>query len=299
MHAVEKIERLVAVRSRPQVGWHLRYSLEEGFWSPEIFQMLGVDGSERAPPAGHAFGHVPPCDRRAILETTQRARRQRHGLNLHYRVQIGSGPVRVLQSRAQPVVARKGGAIPYVGVLIDVTPEVEAQAALALLRAELHSGTAIAEEPNRKPVPPVPFHSSVGALAPAKLRRVCALIEDRLHTNLSLDEMARCVGLSRSFFLRAFKQATGETPHQFILRLRLERALAEITHRPSTKIATVAIECGFFDQAHLTRHFRMRFGITPGEALRQFVLSGDRAEDVRSGIETEPAKIRSLSQFLT
>jgi AraC family transcriptional regulator len=79
--------------------------------------------------------------------------------------------------------------------------------------------------------------------------------------------------LSESHFSRTFKHITGETPHQFALRLRLERASAALARSSAAGIASIAAECGFFDQSHFTREFRKKFGITPGEAVRKSHLN--------------------------
>ena len=79
--------------------------------------------------------------------------------------------------------------------------------------------------------------------------------------------------MSESHFSRTFKHITGETPHQFALRLRLERASAALARSSSVGIASIAAECGFFDQSHFTREFRKKFGITPGEAVRRSLLN--------------------------
>jgi AraC family transcriptional regulator len=85
--------------------------------------------------------------------------------------------------------------------------------------------------------------------------------------------MASVVGLSAAHFARAFKQTTGKSPHRFILEERLERARSVLTQNSGGKLATVAIDFGFFDQSHFTRHFRRKFGVTPTDFLRQNALA--------------------------
>jgi AraC family transcriptional regulator len=62
-----------------------------------------------------------------------------------------------------------------------------------------------------------------GGLAPAARRRVLELIEARLVTGVSVEELAREAGLSPTHFAKAFKTSLGRPPHQFILARRLER----------------------------------------------------------------------------
>jgi AraC family transcriptional regulator len=59
-----------------------------------------------------------------------------------------------------------------------------------------------------------------------------------------------------------FKATTGLAPHQFVLRLRLQRA-QRLLARERRSIADVAVACGFYDQAHLTNAFHKAFGRTP------------------------------------
>jgi AraC-like DNA-binding protein len=108
-----------------------------------------------------------------------------------------------------------------------------------------------------------------GGLSARQFRRVCDLIVTRLREPLEVAELAAAAGVSASHFARAFKLTTGKGPHQFILEHRLECARMALASAPPGKLSCVAIEFGFFDQSHFTRHFRRKFGLTPGEFLRQ------------------------------
>jgi AraC family transcriptional regulator len=79
-----------------------------------------------------------------------------------------------------------------------------------------------------------------------------------------VEELAAQAGLSPRHFARCFQQATGCTAHQYLLRVRLNRA-RELLAQPDQMMppAQVAAACGFCDQAHLGRHFRRAFGTTP------------------------------------
>lgn len=99
------------------------------------------------------------------------------------------------------------------------------------------------------------------------LARVQDMIEGNLHQNLSLQELARKSGYSRTHFIRMFRAATGLTPHQFLLSRRLDRATMLLRHRENP-LAAVAAQCGFASQSHMTDVFRQRFGLTPGEFRR-------------------------------
>lgn len=93
---------------------------------------------------------------------------------------------------------------------------------------------------------------------------------DYLHAHLaqdiSLDLLAQSVNLSPSHLRRLFKQATGLAPHQYLLKLRVNRA-KELLLTGSFSVGEVAAEVGFADQSHLHRHFKRVFGITPKAAI--------------------------------
>src|SRR5262250_177479 len=98
-----------------------------------------------------------------------------------------------------------------------------------------------------------PVRTYRGGLSPARLRRVKELVHAKMEDELSLRELAQSVGLSTAHFSEMFRKSTGETPHQFVLRLR-----------------DVAIACGFKTQQHFARVFRQLCGSTPTEYRREF-----------------------------
>jgi AraC family transcriptional regulator len=106
-----------------------------------------------------------------------------------------------------------------------------------------------------------------GGLAPAVRRRVLDLMEARASGRLSLDELAGEAGLSPAHFARAFKESVGRAPHQHLLSLRLDRA-RRLLDAPDAGLSDIALRTGFADQAHFTRFFKRRFGVTPGALLR-------------------------------
>ncbi|MCU0888776.1 MAG: AraC family transcriptional regulator [Rubritepida sp.] len=105
------------------------------------------------------------------------------------------------------------------------------------------------------------------ALPDWRLRRVLALVEARLAQPLTLDEMAGAAGLSRYHFCRAFRAATGRTPHAFLLDRRLERAKA-LLRGPRIPVAEVARQSGFASPSRFGEVFRRETGATPS-AWRQ------------------------------
>jgi AraC-like DNA-binding protein len=93
-------------------------------------------------------------------------------------------------------------------------------------------------------------------------RRVLAYIEERLDTPVSLAELAQLARMSVRHFCRAFRASMGCSPHQYLLRQRVERAKTLIATREMA-LCDIAQAAGFTDQSQLTRTFRKQMGITP------------------------------------
>src|SRR5215469_4082894 len=106
-------------------------------------------------------------------------------------------------------------------------------------------------------------------LGPARLRRVKEFIHAKIEDDLTLGDMAQSVGLSTAHFSEMFRKSTGETPHQFVLRCRTERA-KEILHKAELRVLDVAVACGFKTQQHFARVFRQLCGASPTEYRREF-----------------------------
>jgi AraC-like DNA-binding protein len=68
--------------------------------------------------------------------------------------------------------------------------------------------------------------------------------------------------LSASYFTRAFRQSLGTAPHQWLLRLRVERAKEQLLNSDAS-LADIAVGCGFADQSHFTRVFAKQIGVGP------------------------------------
>jgi AraC family transcriptional regulator len=93
------------------------------------------------------------------------------------------------------------------------------------------------------------------------------LIEANLDTPLRIEELGSSLGLTRFHFCRAFRAATGQSPHQYVLARRVARAQALLADGKGP-LADVAFACGFASQAHMTDVFRGRLGVTPGQYRR-------------------------------
>jgi AraC family transcriptional regulator len=100
-----------------------------------------------------------------------------------------------------------------------------------------------------------------------QVKRVTDFMLAYLSQDLSLDALAQQIGFSAYHFARLFRQTIGESPHQFVLRLRIERA-QHLLKETDIPLAHIALECGFASQSHLTQIFKRHLGLTP-RAYRQ------------------------------
>lgn len=103
----------------------------------------------------------------------------------------------------------------------------------------------------------------------SRIERAIQLLEQRFCERVSVADAAQAAGLSRCHFLRAFRASVGVSPHEYLVQCRLRYARRLIALDGGRRsLAGIAIEAGFSDQAHLTRHFRRAFGQTPGQWQR-------------------------------
>ncbi|KAB1140563.1 AraC family transcriptional regulator [Streptomyces luteolifulvus] len=97
---------------------------------------------------------------------------------------------------------------------------------------------------------------------PALARRLRELLDERVVDGIGLDEAAGLVHAHPAHLVRAFSTAYGIAPHQYLMSRRVDRARRLLLDgRPPGEVASVT---GFFDQSHLTRHFRKLVGVPPG-----------------------------------
>lgn len=114
-----------------------------------------------------------------------------------------------------------------------------------------------------------PVREASRSLDVNRLKRVLDLIEFRLGSELSLEDLAAEACLSPFHFSRLFRQATGLTPHRYVMERRI-RAAKDKLALGRTSLVEIALETGFGSQANFNRVFRKATGLSPG----QFKKSG-------------------------
>ncbi|WP_181423334.1 AraC family transcriptional regulator [Paenarthrobacter sp. Y-19] len=93
-------------------------------------------------------------------------------------------------------------------------------------------------------------------------RRLREMLDDRLFESFTIAEAARLLGAHPSHLVRAFSQAYGIAPYRYVTGRRVDRARRLLLD--GIPASEAAVEAGFHDQSHLTRHFRRVLGTTPG-----------------------------------
>jgi AraC family transcriptional regulator len=107
-----------------------------------------------------------------------------------------------------------------------------------------------------------------GRLSGTRIRRLIEFIEEHLADDVSLEAIAAEGGISPIYLARAFKAAVGQSPHQYVLGRRIERA-KKLLRDSDLPIVEVALAAGFSSQSHLSNWFVRSVGVSPAAYRRQ------------------------------
>jgi len=99
-------------------------------------------------------------------------------------------------------------------------------------------------------------------LSLSRVRRITEFVDHHLEAPLSLQQLAHLANLSVFHFARSFEESTGLSPHQYVLRRRIDRA-KQLLAGSSLSLAEIAVRCGFSHQSHFTKAFHQISGVTP------------------------------------
>ena len=102
----------------------------------------------------------------------------------------------------------------------------------------------------------------------AEVELACAFLERNYAQRITLDQICRCAGLSKSTLLRAFTQAKGITPYRYLEAVRI--GVAKKLLEQGVSPVEAALRTGFSDQSHLTNYFSRFLGLAPGAYQAMF-----------------------------
>jgi AraC-like DNA-binding protein len=109
---------------------------------------------------------------------------------------------------------------------------------------------------------PAALNTARGGLAPWQVRQVLTYIDANLEKSIRNKDLAAIARRSEFHFNVAFRNSVGDSPHEYIIQRRVERAQGLMLSTDAS-LSEIALECGLADQAHLTRLFRRVVGETP------------------------------------
>lgn len=115
---------------------------------------------------------------------------------------------------------------------------------------------------------PPPSLCTPSGLSSSRLRLLHGFIQDNLSNDITLNDLAALAQLSARQLLRNFKQATGLSPHQYMLRERIEKAKAMLA-ADEQSVTEIALSLGFSSQSHFTDTFRKQTGTSPRRFAKQ------------------------------
>jgi len=124
-------------------------------------------------------------------------------------------------------------------------------------------------------------------LAPWQVRRVLTYINSNVDTTIRNTDLAAVARLSESHFNVAFRKSVGQSPHEYIIRRRMERAQGLMLSTDKT-LSEIAADCGLADQPHFTRLFRRVVGESPAAWRRARANPGP--DDGRRAVAIKPAR---------
>jgi len=101
-----------------------------------------------------------------------------------------------------------------------------------------------------------------------RLGRALSWIDQNLHRTIGIGELAARAAMSERTFLRRFREATGVSPVEYLVRSRIRRAMEFLDRRTvKLSISEIASRCGFEDSNYFSRQFRRKTGKSPSEYL--------------------------------
>lgn len=124
----------------------------------------------------------------------------------------------------------------------------------------------------------------------SRINKTFDYIENHLDKSFTLDELAGVANFSRFHFHRIFLAFVGETPFQFIQRVRLEKAAAMLSVNKKESVSDIAFRCGFTDLSIFSRNFSAHFGMSASVYRRTKHENSNQSQTPGNGSQ-EPGKV--------
>ncbi|MEV8442166.1 AraC family transcriptional regulator [Actinosynnema sp. NPDC051121] len=119
-------------------------------------------------------------------------------------------------------------------------------------------------------------HQGTGGLKLDQLVEVIAYMKENLRENITLDRLAERAAVSRYHFVRRFSESVGETPLQYLIRLRVDAARYQLV-ADDEPVSQVGRRCGFQSPEHFARVFRKWVGCSPSQYRKRVRQEGASA----------------------
>ncbi|MBM4379171.1 MAG: helix-turn-helix transcriptional regulator [Deltaproteobacteria bacterium] len=180
---------------------------------------------------------------------------------------LEGGPLQLSTVSVDGKLLRKaGGAVK--GFAVPAVEDGVLRKAVLKLHAAVLAGKGVAEQ--RALLEAVAGraarHAGAGASSRGTMGKVLVQLEKRSAQGVSLEALARPVGLSVFQLVRAFSREHGITPHALLVQLRVQEARRLL--RSGARTHEAAKQAGFADPSHLVRHFKRLMLVTPGAYAR-------------------------------
>ena len=223
--------------------WEFDFEKKELKWDAPMFALYGVN-PENFTVTMENWLSLMPTDARETQERWLQTNTFKTGFESTFQVKLPSGKTRFLKNLAEKFYTSAAKPLRAVGTQWATSPP---------------QNFATYTQRN---VPVIENSTQEMGLPPHKLKAVKVFIEDHLAEQLSLEVIAKAVHICPSHFTALFKKSTNQSPHQYLMERRIEKAKSLLINA-KMPIAEVAFNVGFSDQSHLTRLMRRYTGLTP------------------------------------
>jgi AraC family transcriptional regulator len=135
----------------------------------------------------------------------------------------------------------------------------------------------------------------------SRLNRTIDYIQQHSHEDLNLEKLADVACFSKYHFHRVFKAILGETVNEFVMRIRLEKAWAQLMLHKYKPITDIALDTGFSSSQNFARSFKAQYEITPSQARAEYnydtSLKNMQRSDGPDMATTHPDAIEPIIQY--